>query len=164
MTLRESVLRNSGLICEADNNVNYLDELKKLINGELIASMQYTIAAESVTGANNLSYLQEHFSEHAGEEKNHYSILVKALMERGGMAESNLMNIGTEALPKTKELGALTTDALCDFFIDSEKEAIKAYQEFYSEIEDEDKDLADIINGIISDEREHKLDFEKIKG
>ena len=52
------------------------------------------------------------------------------------------------------------------FFIEAEDGAIKAYQAYYDEIKDgaDTKDLADIINGIISDEREHKLDFERIKG
>lgn len=162
MTLRESILKNSGLIFEAENETDHLEELKKLINGEMIASMQYSIASQAVVGSNNLSYLQEHFSEHAKEEMGHYNSLVAALMQRGGKVECNLMRIGTDALPKTEELTELSTDELKDFFIRAEKNAIEAYQTYYDKIENNDKDLADIINGIISDERDHKLDFEKL--
>lgn len=167
MTLREQILKYSDIILEdneekEESSSSYLDELKKLINGEMVASIQYSMASQAAVGSENLSYLQEHFSEHAKEEMGHYNELVAALMQRGGKTECNLMKTGTDALPKTEELTEFSTNYLKEFFIRSEKNAIDAYKSFYNKIEDEDKDLADIINGIISDERDHKLDFEKL--
>lgn len=84
-------------------------------------------------------------------------------MERGGHPELNLSKVLSEADPSTNELSEYTSESLRQFFIEAEEGAIKSYQVFYDEIEEKDKDLADIINGIISDEREHKLDFTRVK-
>ena len=167
MTLREQILRNAGLLIEDDEqraaeSTSYLDGLKKLINAEAVAAIQYKIAADAIIGPNQ-SYLVEHFNEHTEEEWKHYSELVKALMERGGHTELNLSKTLSDANPETKEITSFQSDDLRKFFIDAEEGAIRAYQAYYNEIEDKDKDLADIINGIISDEREHKLDFTRIK-
>lgn len=165
MTLREQILRSAGLLTE-DEQVgegrDYLDKLKKLINAEAVAAIQYKFAADSIIGPNQ-SYLVEHFNEHAGEEWDHYSELVKALMEREKHADLNLNKVISDANPATKELSSFESEDLRQFFIEAEEGAIKAYQAFYNEIEDKDPDLADIINGIISDEREHKLDFTRMK-
>ena len=171
MTLREQILRNAGLLLEdegeqrAAESTSYLDGLKKLINAEAAAAIQYKIAADAIVGPNQ-SYLVEHFNEHASEEWEHYTQLVQALMERGGHPDLTIAKIISDANPATKELSSFSSDDLRKFFIDAEEGAIKAYQAYYDEIKDgaDTKDLADIINGIISDEREHKLDFERIKG
>jgi len=165
MTLREQILRSAGLLTEDEQTVeggDYLDKLKKLINAEAVAAIQYKFAADSIIGPNQ-SYLVEHFNEHAGEEWDHYSELVKALMEREKHADLNLNKVISDANPATKELTSFESEYLRQFFIEAEEGAIKAYQAFYNEIEDKDADLADIINGIISDEREHKLDFTRMK-
>ena len=171
MTLREQILRNAGLLLEDDGeqrateSTSYLDGLKKLINAEAAAAIQYKIAADAIVGPNQ-SYLVEHFNEHASEEWEHYTQLVQALMERGGHPDLTIAKIISDANPATKELSSFSSDDLKQFFIEAEEGAIKAYQAYYDEIKDgaDTKDLADIINGIISDEREHKLDFERIKG
>ena len=169
MTLREQILRNAGLLIEDDDeqraaeSTSYLDELKKLINAEAVAAIQYKFAADAIVGPNQ-SYLVEHFNEHAGEEWGHYSDLVKALMERGGHTELNLAKTLSDSNPATKELESFKSDDLRKFFVEAEEGAIKAYQAYLEKIENEDKDLADIITGIISDEREHKLDFTRIEG
>ena len=171
MTLREQILRNAGLLLEDDGeqraaeSTSYLDKLKKLINAEAAAAIQYKIAADAIVGPNQ-SYLVEHFNEHASEEWEHYTQLVQALMERGGHPDLTIAKIISDADPATKELSSFSSDDLRQFFIEAEDGAIKAYQAYYDEIKDgaDTKDLADIINGIISDEREHKLDFERIKG
>ncbi len=160
MTLRESILKNSGLLFEEEDT--YLDKLKKLINGEAVAAMQYKIAANAIIGPEQ-SYLVNHFNEHSEEEWGHYTQLVTALMERDGKTELNLEKTISEASPSTKELSDYSSESLRKFFIETEQDAIDAYQAFYDEIEEKDKDLADIINGIISDEREHKLDFTRIR-
>ena len=170
MTLREQILRNAGLLLEdegeqrAVESTSYLDELKKLINAEAAAAIQYKIAADAIVGPNQ-SYLVEHFNEHASEEWEHYTQLVQALMERGGHPDLTIAKIISSADPATKELSSFSSDDLRQFFIEAEDGAIRAYQAYYDEIKDgaDTKDLADIINGIISDEREHKLDFERIK-
>ena len=36
-------------------NKEYLQDLKKLINGEMVAAMQYKIIADSIVGDKNLS-------------------------------------------------------------------------------------------------------------
>ena len=169
MTLREQILRNAGLLIEDDEqrtaeSTSYLDKLKKLINAEAVAAIQYKFAADAIVGPNQ-SYLVEHFNEPAGEEWDHYSELVKALMERGGHPELNLSKVLSEADPSTNELSDYTSESLRQFFIEAEEGAIKSYQAYYDEIKDgaDTKDLADIINGIISDEREHKLDFTRVK-
>ena len=169
MTLREQILRNSGLLIEDENEqeeqkLSYIDTLKKLINGEAAAAIQYKFAADAITGPDQ-SYLVEHFEEHAKEEWGHYSELVAALMERGGHPDLSLAKILSDASPATKELTEYSSEYLRKFFADAEDAAINAYQAFYDEIKDgaDTKDLADIINSIISDEREHKLDFTRIK-
>jgi len=169
MTLREQILRNAGLLVEDENEqeeqkLSYIDTLKKLINGEAAAAIQYKFAADAITGPDQ-SYLVDHFEEHAKEEWGHYSELVAALMERGGHPDLSLAKILSDANPVTNELTEYSSEYLRKFFADAEEAAIKAYQAFYDEIKDgeDTKDLADIINGIISDEREHKLDFTRIK-
>ena len=84
-------------------------------------------------------------------------------MERGGEADSTLEALISSALPETEEIESFDSEYLREFFISSERNAIKAYQKFYNSIEDEDPDLADIVSGIISDERAHKLDFERME-
>lgn len=145
---------------ERESN-NYIDDLKKLINGEATAAIQYKFASDSMVGSNQ-SYLRSHFEEHFNEEWGHYTQLVEALMERGGEADSTLQSLISSALPETVEIDSYDSEYLREFFIDAERNAIKAYQKFYNSIEDEDPDLADIISGIISDERAHKLDFERM--
>ena len=146
---------------EERESVNYLEDLKKLINGEATAAIQYKFAADSMVG-DNQSYLRSHFEEHVTEEWGHYTQLVEALMERGGEAGSTLEALISSALPETEEIESFDSEYLREFFISAEKNAIKAYQKFYNSIEDEDPDLADIVSGIISDERAHKLDFERM--
>ena len=147
---------------EERESVNYLEDLKKLINGEATAAIQYKFASDSMIG-DNQSYLRSHFEEHVTEEWGHYTQLVEALMERGGEADSTLEALISSALPETEEIESFDSEYLREFFISAEKNAIKAYQKFYNSIEDEDPDLADIISGIISDERAHKLDFERME-
>ena len=146
---------------EERESVNYLEDLKKLINGEATAAIQYKFASDSMIG-DNQSYLRSHFEEHVTEEWGHYTQLVEALMERGGEADSTLEALISSALPETEEIESFDSEYLREFFISAEKNAIKAYQKFYNSIEDEDPDLADIVSGIISDERAHKLDFERM--
>lgn len=137
-------------------------ELTQLINGEAVCAVQYKIASESIVGPDQ-SYLVDHFSEHADEEWGHYSTLVKALMERTGKNNaSEIEKFIADAKPEKKEIESFESEYLRKFFVDAEEEAVRAYQEFYDKIEEEDKDLADIINAIIADEREHKLDFTRI--
>ena len=147
---------------EERESVNYLEDLKKLINGEATAAIQYKFASGSMIG-DNQSYLRSHFEEHVTEEWGHYTQLVEALMERGGEADSTLEALISSALPETEEIESFDSEYLREFFISSERNAIKAYQKFYNSIEDEDPDLADIVSGIISDERAHKLDFERME-
>ena len=147
---------------EERESVNYLEDLKKLINGEATAAIQYKFAADSMVG-DNQSYLRSHFEEHVTEEWGHYTQLVEALMERGGEADSTLEALISSALPETEEIESFDSEYLREFFISAERNAIKAYQKFYNSIEDEDPDLADIVSGIISDERAHKLDFERME-
>ena len=146
---------------EERESVNYLEDLKKLINGEATAAIQYKFASDSMVG-DNQSYLRSHFEEHVTEEWGHYTQLVEALMERGGEADSTLEALISSALPETEEIESFDSEYLREFFISAERNAIKAYQKFYNSIEDEDPDLADIVSGIISDERAHKLDFERM--
>ena len=149
---------------EERDSSDYLEVLKGLINGEATAAIQYKYASDSLVGENQ-SYLQSHFDEHFTEEWGHYTQLVQALMERGGEADMTIEALTSNALPKTVEIESFDTEYLRDFFISTEKEAIKEYQRFYNIIEDKDPDLADIVSGIISDERGHKLDFERmVKG
>lgn len=147
---------------EERESTNYLEDLKKLINGEATAAIQYKFASDSMVG-DNQSYLRSHFEEHVTEEWGHYTQLVEALMERGGEADSTLEALISSALPETEEIESFDSEYLREFFISSERNAIKAYQKFYNSIEDEDPDLADIVSGIISDERAHKLDFERME-
>ena len=147
---------------EERESVNYLEDLKKLINGEATAAIQYKFASDSMVG-DNQSYLRSHFEEHVTEEWGHYTQLVEALMERGGEADSTLEALISSALPETEEIESFDSEYLREFFISSERNAIKAYQKFYNSIEYEDPDLADIVSGIISDERAHKLDFERME-
>lgn len=147
---------------EERESTNYLEDLKKLINGEATAAIQYKFASDSMIG-DNQSYLRSHFEEHVTEEWGHYTQLVEALMERGGEADSTLEALISSALPETEEIESFDSEYLREFFISAERNAIKAYQKFYNSIEDEDPDLADIVSGIISDERAHKLDFERME-
>ena len=147
---------------EERESVNYLEDLKKLINGEATAAIQYKFASDSMIG-DNQSYLRSHFEEHVTEEWGHYTQLVEALMERGGEADSTLEALISSALPETEEIESFDSEYLREFFISAERNAIKAYQKFYNSIEEENTDLADIVSGIISDERAHKLDFERME-
>ena len=141
-----------------------LDTLKKLINGELAAAIQYKIAAESLTGSDNFDYIKSHCEEHYEEEFEHYQLLVAALMQRGGSANLGIQSAISDALPATEELESVDTEYIKNFFIQSEDNAIEAYLSFHETVKDSDPDLDDIILGIIDDEREHKLDFTRLVG
>lgn len=143
-------------------NKEYLQDLKKLINGEMVAAMQYKIIADSIVGDKNLSYIQSHCEEHYQEELDHYTMLVNALMQREDNVELNLSTLVGEALPETVEMTSNNCMDAAEFFSRSEDAAINAYLEFHEKIKDEDPDLDDIITGIISDERDHKLDFDRV--
>lgn len=143
-------------------NKEYLQDLKKLINGEMVAAMQYKIIADSIVGDKNLSYVQSHCDEHYQEELGHYTLLVNALMQREGSVEFNLSSLVGEALPETEEMTSNNCTDAAEFFSRSEDAAINAYLEFHEKIKDVDPDLDDIITGIISDERDHKLDFDRV--
>ena len=145
-------------------NKEYLQDLKKLINGEMVAAMQYKIIADSIVGDKNLSYIQSHCDEHYQEELGHYTMLVNALMQREDNIELNLSSIVGEALPETEEMTSNSCLDVAEFFSRSEDNAINAYLEFHEKIKDIDPDLDDIITGIISDERDHKLDFDRVIG
>ena len=119
MTLREQILRNAGLLVEDENEQeksSYLDTLKKLINGEAAAAIQYKFAADAIVGADQ-SYLVDHFEEHAKEEWGHYSELVAALMERGGHPDLSLAKILSDASPATKELTEFSSEYLRKFLL-----------------------------------------------
>ena len=139
-----------------------IEDLIKLINGELAAAIQYKIAAESLVGSSNFNYIKEHCEEHFEEEMDHYQQLVAALMQRGGSADITVSGAVENALPATEELESAETEYIRDFFVRTEDAAIKAYLEFHETIKDEDPDLDDIIMGIVADEREHKLDFARL--
>ena len=145
-------------------NKEYLQDLKKLINGEMVAAMQYKIIADSIVGDKNLSYVQSHCDEHYQEELDHYTMLVNALMQREDNVELNLSSLVGEALPETVEMTSNNCLDAAEFFSKSEDAAINAYLEFHEKIKDVDPDLDDIITGIISDERDHKLDFDRVIG
>lgn len=145
-------------------NKEYLQDLKKLINGEMVAAMQYKIIADSIVGDKNLSYIQSHCDEHYQEELDHYTMLVNALMQREDNVELNLSSLVGEALPETVEMTSNNCLDAAEFFSKTEDAAINAYLEFHEKIKDVDPDLDDIITGIISDERDHKLDFDGVIG
>ena len=145
-------------------NKEYLQDLKKLINGEMVAAMQYKIIADSIVGDKNLSYIQSHCDEHYQEELDHYTMLVNALMQREDNVELNLSSLVGEALPETEEMTSNNCMDAAEFFSKTEDAAINAYLEFHEKIKDVDPDLDDIITGIISDERDHKLDFDRVIG
>ena len=141
---------------------DYLEELKELINGEAVAAIQYTMAYNAIRGKNQ-SYLVSHFTEHAAEEWGHYAALVAALMERDQSTEPSIARTVENALPATEELTSFDSEYLRDFFKRAEDNAIKAYIAFHDKIETLDKDLADIVLGIIQDEKDHKLDMTRIE-
>ena len=139
-----------------------INTLKQLINGELTAAVQYRIAAESLTGNSNFTYIKSHCDEHSDEELAHYQLLVAALMQRDGAADLSVQSLVDAALPATEEIKSADADYIKTFFAEAETNAIKAYQEFHESIKDTDPGLDDIILGIIEDEREHKLDFTRL--
>ena len=141
---------------------DHIEELKRLINGEAVAAIQYTMAYNAIRGKNQ-SYLVSHFTEHAQEEWGHYASLVAALMEREGSTEPNLIRTVNDALPATEELKSFDSEYLRDFFKRSEENAIQAYISYHDKIETKDKDLADLVLGIIADEKEHKLDMTRVE-
>lgn len=139
-----------------------LDKLRKLINGELVAAIQYKILAEALTGGENFDYVKKHCEEHYEEEMGHYSQLVSALMQRGGTPDCDLKVIHEDALPPTSELSEYSSDAASRFFIDAENSAIQEYTDYHDLIKDSDPDLDDLIVGILAEEKEHKLDFVRL--
>lgn len=154
-------LEDNCLARVREANGYYLDDLKKLINGEAVAAIQYKIAADNIVGPDQ-SYYVEHFTEHSDDEWSHYTQLVSALMQREGESEPSLNSIINDAIPETEEIRSFDSEYLRDFFARAEENAIEAYQDFYDRIEKQDADLADLIIGIIQDERDHKLDMTRI--
>ena len=84
-------------------------------------------------------------------------------MEREGSTEPNLIRTVNDALPATEELKSFDSEYLRDFFKRSEENAIQAYISYHDKIEAMDKDLADLVLGIIADEKEHKLDMTRVE-
>lgn len=140
---------------------SYLMILKDLIKGELVAAIQYKIAADSCIGPNQ-SYLVKHFNEHYEDEMSHYTLLMTALMSRNEKPDINLDDIKDRAIPSTVEMTSNISSYLRKFFEDRESEAIDAYREFHEIIKNIDADLDDIVMGIMSDERDHRLDMTRI--
>lgn len=139
---------------------SYLKDLQRLASGEIAAAVQYRMAYESVTGPED-AYLRKHFKEHTKDEWRHYTLLCRALEQRGGAPSISFAASVKDAVPETHDMESFESLYLAGFFEQAESEAVEAYSAFLTRIEDQDADLADLIRSIIQDERDHRLDMEE---
>lgn len=141
---------------------NYVaDSLNSLIGSELIASLQYRIAAKTVKGTDYDSCASE-FEIHADEEMEHMKILMEESVKRELPVCQDLLELIKCSTPVYEFMSSTDSTYLVNFHLDSEEKAITAYTHFYESIKDFDAILADRIKEIIDDEMEHRKDLKKI--
>lgn len=144
-------------------NEDIKDWLNKLIGSEIVASLQYEIAAKIATGTDYDSCATE-FAKHAEEEREHYIKLMECAVERDLYFDQDVASLIVNAYPKYMKMVGKSTKELVTFHFHSEESAIVAYKEFYNIIKDRDITLAQCIKDILHDEIEHRKDMKKIFG
>ena len=138
--------------------------LNKLLGDELIAHLQYAIAAKVVVGTDYDACAAE-FDQHSKEELEHFNTILDLMVQRHLKVNSDLLTLIKDAKSGYENMNFTSSNDLVNFQIKAEKNAIEAYREFLSLLEKaEKKDYALIrnIKSILDDEIEHRTDLEKI--
>lgn len=144
--------------------MNKEEWMNKLLGDELIAHMQYVIAAQFVKGKEGDRCFEE-FEQHAKEEQEHFTNLLNYMVSEKMNVNSDLQTLITQSKSGYTKMTETDKKDLLEFHLKAEEDAIKAYKEFFEELDKEEKPdvkLLEIIRDIIKDEEEHKEDLEKI--
>lgn len=136
--------------------------MNELLGDELIAHLQYKLAAEIVVGTDYDSCATE-FSKHADEEYEHFGELLKKMVEQHMEVNTGLISLIKRSYSGYEKMSGTSSKYLCQFHLKAEQNAVKAYKKFLKALEDSDDfGLRQVIRKILNDELEHRIDLEKI--
>ncbi len=146
------------------------DYLVGLYAGEILASMDYSQAYDESNKYHLSDETADHLQEHFGEETEHAVLLRKEIESRGWYEYIPMRELKQISIPPADTFGGpLTEKYVLNYFIKAEEDAIAAYSDFIEKIKDgtfgdveNPERLLKILEGIKSDEEEHKSDFEDI--
>lgn len=135
--------------------------MNRLLGDELIAHLQYKIASATVVGTDYDSCATE-FDKHANEEYDHFSKLLEKMVQEHLHVNPDLLSLIKNSQSGYTNMTRVDSEYFCKFMWKAEKDAIRAYKEFYRKIDDGDVTLKHLIRDILEDEIEHRTDLEKI--
>lgn len=145
-----------------------LDEvLRALQASEMISVMFYEFAA-SVVGTPATEAIEEFFKEHAKEELEHFSKLASRLHELGSYSISSPSSIqkyegSVKDLKVVNSCKSHDVKELGRVSLQLEKNAIEAYNRAIQiAISKDDQATIHLLREIISDEEEHRADFQAL--
>lgn len=144
--------------------MNKEEWMNKLLGDELIAHMQYVIAAQIVKGKESDRCFEE-FEQHAKEEQEHFTNLLAHMVSEKMNVNSDLQTLIIQSKSGYTKMSETDRKELLEFHLKGEENVIKAYNEFIEELEKDEKPdvkLLEVIREIVKDEEEHKEDLEKI--
>lgn len=138
--------------------------LNKLLGDELIAHLQYEIAAKIVEGDESNECKKE-FAQHAAEELEHFNKILDEMIKSELKVNSDLQTLISQCKSGYENMTEKDSKYLSEFHTKAEENAIKAYSEFIEELEKEEQPNTRLIatmREILKDEEEHKKDVSKI--
>lgn len=150
----------SSLISKKDQNIVTL--LNKALADEWLAYYQYWIGSKIAKGKLQ-KHVVEELVEHANDEKRHAEIVVKNILELGGVPILEYSNIsklsfcGYIVPPSNGDLKLILEQN-----IESERCAINVYKQLLKVVGNEYKNLRKDLSMILSEEEEHEQDLLKL--
>ena len=144
--------------------------LTGLYAGEILASLDYSLAYDESNKYHLSEETADHLQEHFGEETEHAVLLRKELESRGWYEYISMRELKRISIPPADSFGGpLNEKYVLNYFIKAEKDAIAAYSDAIEKIKDgtfagveNAEKLLKILEDIRADEEEHKSDFEGI--
>ena len=143
-------------------NQNIVTLLNKALADEWLAYYQYWIGSKIAKGKLEGQVIEE-LIEHANDEKRHAEIVVKNILELGGVPIleyrkiSKISSCGYIVPPSNGDLKLILEQN-----IESERCAINVYKGLLRDIGNEHKNLRKDLSLILSEEKEHEQDLLKL--
>lgn len=140
---------------EAEKIVYMLDTAAA---SEILAVIQYKMAAAVVVG-NTAQDVADHLLEHAQQELEHWSMLIKRIVELGFTPATDLDAIVHNKFTSYLNPSDRSPEAIIDQTIESESGAIQMYNSIAEYVKDKDSVTYDLVVSILAQEQEHERDF-----
>ena len=135
--------------------------MNKLVGDELIAHLQYTIAAHVVVGTDYDSSKAE-FEQHAADELEHMNTLLEKMIQEHLPVDQDLISLIKNSYSGYVDMKGQSSKDLLLFHHQAEINAIKSYKAFLKALGNEDYGLKQKLRSILNDELEHRTDLEKV--